>query len=118
MISSDGVDWYIPGGHPEPGETLEIALAREIREEACCKIIEARLLGWQHLRDLADGSEHYQMRYYCTVCVDTFCPEYEITFRKLVAPAAFLHTLAYGHSPIARELFKLAVMAHNEGRLI
>lgn len=108
MVSGDGYDWGIPGGHPEDNEPLETALRREVCEEACCEVIGMSLIGWQHVRDLGDGSVHYQLRYCCRVNVGPFRPEHEIAHRRLVQPAAFLDTLAYGNSAIAGEMFFLA----------
>lgn len=108
MISGDGCHWGIPGGHPESEESLEEALRREVREEACCDINQMRLLGWQHVRDKCDNSVHYQLRYCCLVNVETFRPEHEIAYRQLIAPDEFLDRLEYGTSVIAQEMFALA----------
>ena len=34
MSSSDGLNWVLPKGHIEPGETPDVAALRELQEEA------------------------------------------------------------------------------------
>jgi len=46
MISDDDARWDVPGGQPEGGETGEETLRREMREEACATVQQARLLGF------------------------------------------------------------------------
>ncbi len=46
LISNDGVRWGWPGGRPEGDESWEQTLRREILEEACCIVRDARLLGF------------------------------------------------------------------------
>ncbi len=114
VVSADGRDWAIPGGHPENGESCEETLRREVREESCCEVDRFCLLGWQHVRDLADNSVHYQLRYCCRVRVRRFRPEHEIRYRSLVSPREFLSVLGYGDSVIAKELISLAVVARRK----
>ena len=112
LISTDGKRWNIPGGHPEPKESLEQTLRREVLEEACCEIYDPFLLGWQHVRDIQDNSVHFQMRYFCRIRIQPFDPKHEIRHRKFVRPDEFLAMLSYGHSAIAKEWFKLAMEAN------
>ena len=53
LISTDGSRWGWPGGRPEPGESWEDTLRREMLEEACATVTEARLLGFVRSRCLA-----------------------------------------------------------------
>ncbi len=46
LISPDGREWTFPAGRPEGDETHEETLRRELREEACVEVLEARLLGY------------------------------------------------------------------------
>jgi ADP-ribose pyrophosphatase YjhB (NUDIX family) len=46
LISNDGERWGWPGGRPEGDESWEETLRREILEEACAVIRDARLLGF------------------------------------------------------------------------
>ena len=46
LISDDGRRWGWPGGRPEGDETWEQTLRREVLEEACAAVVDARLLGF------------------------------------------------------------------------
>ena len=114
MIGQESGKLHIPGGHPEDGEPLDNALRREIHEETCCDIRDSRLLGWQRVEDMNNGSIHYQMRYSYRVSVRSFIPEHEVKARTIIKPDTFLEDLEYGHSSIAREFVKLAIKANRE----
>jgi 8-oxo-dGTP pyrophosphatase MutT (NUDIX family) len=45
VISPDGMIWDLPAGRPEPGDSWEQTLRREMDEEACATVVSARLLG-------------------------------------------------------------------------
>jgi hypothetical protein len=46
LISNDGERWGWPGGRPEGDESWEQTLRREILEETCAVVRDARLLGF------------------------------------------------------------------------
>ena len=46
LVSPDGRGWSFPAGRPEAEESWEEPLLREVREEACATVIQARLLGF------------------------------------------------------------------------
>ncbi|MFI9771279.1 NUDIX domain-containing protein [Streptomyces sp. NPDC052415] len=46
LVTGDGSRWGLPGGRPEPGEDWYATLQREVEEEACATVVEARLLGF------------------------------------------------------------------------
>src|SRR5437867_1669178 len=46
LISNDGERWGWPGGRPEGDESWEQTLRREILEETCSVVVDARLLGF------------------------------------------------------------------------
>src|SRR5260370_41060324 len=46
LISNDGERWGWPGGRPEGDESWEQTLRREVLEEACAIVSDARLLGF------------------------------------------------------------------------
>jgi 8-oxo-dGTP pyrophosphatase MutT (NUDIX family) len=56
LVSSDGASWDFPAGRPEDGEDWEATLRREMLEEACAVVTEARLLGFSRGRCL-EGHE-------------------------------------------------------------
>ena len=45
MQRSDNAHWGLPGGYMEPGESIEVATAREVREETGVQIEVGRLVG-------------------------------------------------------------------------
>jgi len=73
--AEDGV-WSLPGGHPEDGESLEEALAREVAEEACAVVEHCVYLGAQKVEDPALSKPYYQTRYWARVRLKRFAALY------------------------------------------
>jgi hypothetical protein len=93
LVTEDGVAWDIPAGRPEGNETLRETLEREMLEETCGRVLDARLLGY--FRGLCiRGHEHglvlVRSFWRATIELDAWNPQYEITGRRLVTPAEAL----------------------------
>jgi ADP-ribose pyrophosphatase YjhB (NUDIX family) len=94
LISSDGSRWGWPGGRPEPGESWEDTLRREMLEEACATVTDARLLGFVRSRCLAgheEGLVLVRSVWRAEVTLLPWQPEHEIPFRRVVP----LYSLAW-----------------------
>jgi 8-oxo-dGTP pyrophosphatase MutT (NUDIX family) len=105
LVLEPGGLWNLPGGTTETGESLEEALAREVWEEACARVVRSRYIGCQRVEDPhapAGPRLYYQARFWARVEVYPFKPQFETTERRLVEPADFLQTLFWGSSPIAK----------------
>jgi len=92
LISPDGECWGWPGGRPEPGESWEQVLRREIAEEACATVTAARLLGFVRARCTGgheEGLVLVRSIWRAEVAVLPWQPAHEIPFRRVV-PAADL----------------------------
>ena len=78
--------WTIPGGHPEQGETPLETLTREIMEEACVTVKNARYLGAVEV--VEKGEIYYQLRYIAKINeILPFKKEWEISERAFAALA-------------------------------
>ena len=114
LISPDGELWDLPAGRPEPGETWEDTLRREMLEEACATVVAARLLGFVRGECVA-GPERARILvrsiWRADVELGPWRPLHEIPHRRVVGPADVEGTLG-GHPflPfIRRELAEAAV---------
>lgn len=89
VISSDGSSWDFPAGRPEGDEDWEQTLRREMLEEACAVVTEARLLGFSRGRRI-EGNEIglpiVRSIWLAQVDLLDWNPQFEIRFRKLVPP--------------------------------
>ena len=90
LVGPDGRSWGFPAGRPEGDETDEETLRREMREEACVEVLEARLLGYSR-GECVQGHEHglvlVRSFWRADVRIDAWEPEFEIEHR-LVVPAS------------------------------
>lgn len=83
LIVKNGDNWTIPGGHPEPGETQEQTLERELMEEACVTLKDIIYLGAVEV--VENGETYYQLRYTAKVLeVLPFDTEWEVDEREFV----------------------------------
>jgi len=110
LISSDGENSTLPGGHPEVGEALEAVLERELREEACARLVSCEYIGCQRVDDpdRRDGPAlYYQARFWARVELYPFEASADTFDRRLVTPETFLDKLAWGEAAAARILLAL-----------
>lgn len=87
LISSDGSRWGWPGGRPEPGESWEDTLRREMLEEACAMVTGVWLLGFVRSRCLAgpeEGLVLVRSIWRVQVRLLAWQPGHEIPFRRVV----------------------------------
>jgi 8-oxo-dGTP pyrophosphatase MutT (NUDIX family) len=95
LISPDGTHWGFPAGRPEGAETPAETLAREMREEACVEVLDARLLGFAR-SECVEGRERdlvlVRSYWLARVAIGPWQPQFEILHRKVVPSAeATLH---------------------------
>jgi ADP-ribose pyrophosphatase YjhB (NUDIX family) len=116
LISPDGTLWDLPAGRPEPGETWEDTLRREMLEEACATVVSARLLGYTR-GECVEGHERGRVlvrsMWRAEVELAPWDPRFEIPHRKVVAPADVARELAVDEHPFAaflrRELHEAGI---------
>ena len=105
LISSDQEHWAFPAGRPEGDETLRETLDREMREEACVDVVEARLLGFAR-SECVQGHENglvlVRSIWFAVVTIRTWEPQFEIDHRKIVPVADAWQEVNDQNSVVAR----------------
>jgi ADP-ribose pyrophosphatase YjhB (NUDIX family) len=116
LISTDGKLWDMPAGRPEPGETWEDTLRREMLEEACATVVGARLLGFTR-GECVEGHEQGRVlvrsMWRADVELGPWDPRFEIPYRRVVPAADVARELAVDDNPFAaflrRELHEAGI---------
>lgn len=111
--------WCLPGGHPERGESIDEALAREVAEEASGQITASAYLGAVRVEE--PGREpYYQTRFWARAALQEFKPNEETTERRLVLPAEVADLLAWKdvaimHATLAAAFAREAAAGRTQG---
>ena len=115
LISNDADRWGWPGGRPETDESWEQTLRREILEEACCRVREARLLGFCRSLCLSGPEKDLVLVrsvWRAEVDLMPWEPRFEIAHRRLVRTDELLSNLwiEEGFEPIYNRTLKEAAL--------
>ena len=113
LISNDAERWGWPGGRPEDDESWEQTLRREVMEEACCFVREARLLGFCRSACLSgpeEGLVLVRSVWRAEVELMPWEPCFEIAHRRVVSRDELLSNLwmEAGFGPIYHRALKEA----------
>jgi hypothetical protein len=118
LVTSDGERWGLPGGRPEAGEDWHAVLRREVAEEACATVLDARLLGYSRgtcVRGHEAGLVLVRAQWRADVRLDPWRPAFEMIGRRLVPAAGALAAMWIedGFAPLYRRMFAEAGMPGN-----
>jgi 8-oxo-dGTP pyrophosphatase MutT (NUDIX family) len=105
LISSDGIHWDLPAGRPEGDETWEQTLRREVYEEACATVVDAKLLGFCHSRCIAGHEEELVLLrsfWRAQIILHGWEPAFETTHRRVVSETDILLHLSPVFAPVFR----------------
>jgi ADP-ribose pyrophosphatase YjhB (NUDIX family) len=113
LVSRDGRRWGLPGGRPEPGEDWADTLGREVLEEACATVTDARLLGFSRgvcVRGHEAGLVLVRALWRAEVRAEKWIPRWEMTGRRLLplAEAFDAMWIEDGYAPMYRRIFAAA----------
>ncbi len=100
LISPDGEHWGLPGGRPEGSETWKETMRREVLEEACAVVVEARLLGFSRGICVAgheQGLVLVRSLWRAEVELAPWEPRFEIPHRRVVPEGEVWDLLEAGH---------------------
>ena len=105
LISVDGLTWDFPAGRPEPGESWEQTLRREVHEEACATVTDARLLGFcrgECVKGHEAGLTLVRSFWHACVALGEWRPQHETTQRRLASASELLSALPKAFERISR----------------
>lgn len=97
LIGNDGERWGWPGGRPEGGESWKETLYREILEETCARVVDARLLGFCRsvcLTGPEQGRVLVRSLWLAQVELMPWEPRFEIRHRRVVPAADLIEHLS------------------------
>lgn len=101
LSSPDGERWGLPGGRTEGNETWEETLRREMHEEACATVVQARLLGFSRSICVAGtqvGLVLVRSFWRAEVQLAPWKPQFEIPHRRVFAVADVWDLLVRSHT--------------------
>ena len=105
LISNNGGDWDLPAGRTEGDETWEQTLRREMLEEACATVVDARLLGFCRSFCIVgpeEGLVIVRSFWRAQVMLGAWEPKFEISHRRVVQATEVLSHLSLVFMPIFR----------------
>ncbi len=111
MISTDECLWDFPAGRPEGDEDWEQTLRREVLEEACAVVTQARLIGFSRGRRIEGntiGPPIVRSIWLATVDLLDWEPQFEIRFRRLVPAAQAIGVVLPEYEPFWTHVFREA----------
>ncbi len=115
VATSDEQLWELPGGRREPGESIDDALRREVREEACARVVASELVGFQRFRHLSGervGQVATDALFWARVDLEPFEPRFETRARLLLSLAA-ARGLPLWANPLTQRLLSRAADAEH-----
>jgi 8-oxo-dGTP diphosphatase len=66
-------EWSVPGGHVESGETLHVAVVREVLEETQLEVVVDGFLGWVERMGEAPAPFHFVILDFAVTLLDPSC---------------------------------------------
>ncbi|MFD3164321.1 NUDIX hydrolase [Herpetosiphon sp. NSE202] len=111
VVSQNGIDWDVPAGRSEAGESWAATLQRELAEEACAMVQSASLLGFCQSQCLAGAEQGLilvRAFWLAQVTIQAWQPQFEMIERRLIEPKEIWGYLPQAYLPIYRHVLQVA----------
>ena len=108
VISTDESSWGFPAGRPKDDEDWEQTLRREMLEEACAVVTNARLLGFSRgycVEGTEAGLVLVRSIWLARVDLLDWNPQFETRFRRLVPAAQAIKLVLPEYEPLWKRAF-------------